>query len=80
MFIPKGTILLPNMWGIAHDPEIYADPDEFTPERFLRTDAHGQLELDPDVFDPITLLFGYGRRYALFTGPYQTCRAYAYAR
>jgi cytochrome P450 len=38
--------------GMAHDPETYADPFEFRPERFLGS----RPELDPDF------TFGFGRR------------------
>ncbi|KAJ7190886.1 cytochrome P450 oxidoreductase [Mycena pura] len=52
-FIRKGTIIINNLWAIAHDPEHYEDPMAFKPERFLG-DAP---ELDPSVF-----IFGFGRR------------------
>ncbi|XP_031267203.1 cytochrome P450 81Q32-like [Pistacia vera] len=32
--IPRGTMLLVNMWAIQHDPKIWEDPTEFKPERF----------------------------------------------
>ena len=44
----------------ARDPKIYHDPETFNPERFLKD---GQL--DPDAFDPATIVFGSGRRYAI---------------
>ncbi|KAI7757062.1 hypothetical protein M8C21_021044 [Ambrosia artemisiifolia] len=33
--IPKGTRLLVNLWKIHRDPNIWSDPFEFKPERFL---------------------------------------------
>jgi cytochrome P450 len=66
-FIPRGTLIIANAWAIMHDPEVFEEPDEFRPERFLRTDAQGQLELNPDVFDPATAVFGYGRRCAVLS-------------
>ncbi|KAI0683658.1 cytochrome P450 [Cerioporus squamosus] len=56
--IPAGSMIVPNVWAIAHDPRHYPDPFEFRPERYL-TDA-GTLR--PDVLDPRSFMFGYGRR------------------
>ncbi|KAF9044304.1 cytochrome P450 [Panaeolus papilionaceus] len=56
-FIPKGTIVMGNSWAILHDPEIFDDPEEFIPERFLKDG-----KLDPSVRDPSTAAFGFGRR------------------
>ncbi|KAF8545559.1 cytochrome P450, partial [Imleria badia] len=30
-----GTVVLTNLWSMAHDESKYLDPDKFTPERFL---------------------------------------------
>lgn len=40
-----------------HDPEVYADPDKFNPERFIRDG-----KLDPSIRDPFNFAFGFGRR------------------
>ncbi|KAI0331347.1 cytochrome P450 [Cubamyces sp. BRFM 1775] len=56
--IPEGAIVLPNIWAMLHDPEVYPEPDAFRPERFLALDG----ELNPDVPDPSSMAFGYGRR------------------
>lgn len=40
-----------------HDPDIYKDPYEFRPERFIRDG-----KLDPNVTDPFAFVFGSGRR------------------
>lgn len=34
-FIPKNTVILPNIWAVHHDVKIWKDPDNFRPERFL---------------------------------------------
>ncbi|KAH9051796.1 cytochrome P450 oxidoreductase [Lactarius vividus] len=52
-FIPKGSLVMSNLWRIANDPEIYEDPGTFRPERFLGA----QSALDPHAF-----VFGFGRR------------------
>ncbi|VDC01476.1 unnamed protein product [Peniophora sp. CBMAI 1063] len=36
-FVPKGTIVIPNIWKLHREPTVYgADSDEFDPKRFLR--------------------------------------------
>jgi cytochrome P450 len=52
-FIPKGAVLLPNIWAFTHDPETFHEPMTFKPERFLGPTS------EPD---PHTLVFGFGRR------------------
>ncbi|KAI0784185.1 cytochrome P450, partial [Abortiporus biennis] len=54
-FIPKGTVVIANIWAILCNPIDYPDPESFNPERFLKDD-----KLDPTVRDPSTLTFGYG--------------------
>ncbi|KAI2466346.1 putative cytochrome P450 oxidoreductase OrdA-like protein [Annulohypoxylon bovei var. microspora] len=55
-FIPKGSMLLANVWHFTHDPDVYHDPMAFKPERFLETDGRVP-EPDPHMF-----VFGFGRR------------------
>ncbi|CAL5087211.1 unnamed protein product [Urochloa decumbens] len=33
--IPAGTTAMVNMWAITHDPDVWAEPAEFKPERFV---------------------------------------------
>lgn len=33
--VPEGTTAMVNMWAIARDPEVWRDPLEFMPERFM---------------------------------------------
>uniref|UniRef100_A0A8D1BTB8 Cytochrome P450 2U1 n=1 Tax=Sus scrofa TaxID=9823 RepID=A0A8D1BTB8_PIG len=53
--IPKGTIILPNLWSVHRDPAIWEKPDDFYPNRFL--DDQGQL-IKKESFIP----FGIGKR------------------
>ncbi|OSC99371.1 CyP450 monooxygenase [Trametes coccinea BRFM310] len=55
--IPKGTLVVANIWWYLHDPERFPEPDVFRPERYLKNG-----KLDPDSFDPADIAFGYGRR------------------
>jgi len=57
-FLPKGSIIMPNIWSILHNEEDYPEPELFNPSRFL--DADGKL--NPNVRDPATAAFGFGRR------------------
>jgi cytochrome P450 len=62
MFIPKGTICLPNVWHLNHDPEIYGETAEhFDPARHL--DANGDIAPGPpDAKEEGHMSFGFGRR------------------
>ncbi|KAE8727250.1 Cytochrome P450 78A4 [Hibiscus syriacus] len=56
MLIPANTTAMVNMWAITHDPNVWNNPLEFKPERFLEADVDvrgGDLRLAP---------FGAGRR------------------
>ncbi|KAH9942871.1 cytochrome P450 [Amylocystis lapponica] len=52
--IPKSTVVIPNVWAIAFEPNEKYDPHAFIPERFL----------DPiqSIPDPATWAFGFSRR------------------
>ncbi|KAF9054666.1 cytochrome P450 [Panaeolus papilionaceus] len=53
-FIPKGTVVIPNVWSILNDPEIFPDPSKFDPDRYLN---------NPSLRSPVEAgFFGYGRR------------------
>jgi fraxetin 5-hydroxylase len=59
--IPKGTRLLVNVWKIQHDPDIWTDPFEFQPERFLTSKK--EIDVKGQHFELIP--FGSGRRMCL---------------
>lgn len=54
--IPKGSLVIPNIWKMTHDPRTYKNPMEFNPDRFLQA---GERLPEPD---PKDLCFGFGRR------------------
>lgn len=33
--LPKGTVVMPNIYALHHNPAYWPDPDSFKPERFL---------------------------------------------
>ncbi|KAI8019734.1 Cytochrome P450 78A5 [Camellia lanceoleosa] len=55
-FIPGGTTAMVNMWAITHNEQVWSEPNEFKPDRFLEDDVAimgSDLRLAP---------FGSGRR------------------
>ncbi|KAI3821099.1 hypothetical protein L1987_08656 [Smallanthus sonchifolius] len=59
--VPKGTRLWVNIWKIHHDPQIWTDPFEFQPERFLT--SHKEIDVKGRHFE--LMPFGSGRRICL---------------
>ncbi|KAF8037420.1 hypothetical protein BT93_B0350 [Corymbia citriodora subsp. variegata] len=58
--IPKGAKLLVNVWAIARDPDAWAEPLAFRPERFLPGGEKPNVDVKGNDFDLIP--FGAGRR------------------
>ncbi|MBN3295255.1 CP21A hydroxylase, partial [Amia calva] len=46
-FIPKDTVVIPNLYGAHHDPQLWSDPYCFRPERFLGEGASSSRLLLP---------------------------------
>ncbi|TFK64018.1 cytochrome P450 [Pluteus cervinus] len=60
-FIPKGSIVVVNAWGINNDPKVFPNPHEFRPERFL--DPSGTADVIPEgTRNQGHVSFGFGRR------------------
>ncbi|KAG1879755.1 cytochrome P450 [Suillus subluteus] len=55
-YIPKGSLIMPNIWFMLNDPQAYANPSQLNPERFLAKDGK-----EPET-EPRTICFGFGRR------------------
>lgn len=58
--IPKNATLLVNVWAIARDPAVWADPLEFRPARFLPGGGYESIDVKGNDFEVIP--FGAGRR------------------
>ncbi|PWA97366.1 cytochrome P450 82A2 [Artemisia annua] len=56
--IPKGTRLMVNLWKLHRDPNVWSDPDQFQPERFLTSNK--DIDYQGQQYD--YLPFGSGRR------------------
>ena len=54
--VPKDTMIIPNLYAVHHDPELWVDVDRFNPERFLSDDKKSIIK--PEAFIP----FSIGRR------------------
>ncbi|KAG2314293.1 hypothetical protein Bca52824_017415 [Brassica carinata] len=61
-YVPGQTILLVNVYAIMRDPDLWEDPDEFKPERFLTSSRSSEQEeeIKEQAFKYIP--FGAGRR------------------
>uniref|UniRef100_A0A8C2WS39 Steroid 21-hydroxylase n=1 Tax=Cyclopterus lumpus TaxID=8103 RepID=A0A8C2WS39_CYCLU len=46
-FIPKNTVIIPNLFGAHRDPAVWSDPSSFKPERFLEGGGNSTRALLP---------------------------------
>ncbi|KZT33273.1 cytochrome P450, partial [Sistotremastrum suecicum HHB10207 ss-3] len=61
IFIPKGTMIIPNTIGILYNREEFPEPEVFNPYRFL-TSKGNEYTLRKGVHNPLDTAFGYGPR------------------
>ncbi|KAF9077201.1 cytochrome P450 2 Le.CYP2 [Rhodocollybia butyracea] len=54
--IPKGCVIIPNIWAMNRDPNVYSEPNKFIPERFLDSQS-GPFTSINDIY-----AYGFGRR------------------
>ncbi|KAJ7350031.1 cytochrome P450 [Mycena albidolilacea] len=59
LLIPKDSLVIPNLWKMAHDPARYTNPMAFDPSRFLANWEGNGKKVEQD---PADICFGYGRR------------------
>lgn len=58
-YIPKNTTLLVNVWAIGRDPDVWPNPLQFDPDRFL-SEKNMKIDMWGNDFELIP--FGAGRR------------------
>jgi cytochrome P450 family 2 subfamily U polypeptide 1 len=56
--IPKDTLIIPNLHAVHYNPDIWGDPENFRPERFLSEDGNGKTVKRNDAL----LAFSAGKR------------------
>ncbi|XP_076467192.1 cytochrome P450 2J5-like [Babylonia areolata] len=42
--VPRGTLVVPNLRSLHYDPDLWGDPENFRPERFLAEEGSGEEE------------------------------------
>ncbi|XP_052235369.1 cytochrome P450 2U1-like [Dreissena polymorpha] len=60
--ILKDTAILPNIWGIHHDEDVWGDPWDFRPERFLCAEDGKKLLPADHKFMKTLIPFSVGKR------------------
>ncbi|KAF8883527.1 cytochrome P450 [Infundibulicybe gibba] len=60
MRVPKGSLVIANIWAMLRDESLYPNASEFIPERFMNLDQ--MAEGGREKMDPRNYIFGFGRR------------------
>ncbi|TFK84725.1 cytochrome P450 [Polyporus arcularius HHB13444] len=55
--IPEGAMMMPNIWWMTQNPELYSEPERFFPDRFLQMSPE-----EAEQKDPRNVVYGFGRR------------------
>ncbi|KAK1219493.1 hypothetical protein PQX77_017782 [Marasmius sp. AFHP31] len=63
--LPRGSTVVPNIYGMTHDPEYFDDAESFKPERFLQSEFGTKQGVDDSAFrrsatGANTVMFGAG--------------------
>ncbi|TGJ86889.1 hypothetical protein E0Z10_g1858 [Xylaria hypoxylon] len=62
-FLPKGTTVFVNVWGLHHDETVNPDPDRFNPDRYEgRTRPAAEYAASADYESRDHYTYGFGRR------------------
>ncbi|KAK7047634.1 hypothetical protein VNI00_006402 [Paramarasmius palmivorus] len=56
--IPANSVVISNVWAILHDENLYPEPFEFNPDRYIR---NGKIDTTVEE-NPTFAAFGFGRR------------------
>ncbi|XP_030850604.1 cytochrome P450 2U1-like [Strongylocentrotus purpuratus] len=56
--IPKGTVIVANLYAVLYDPKVFPEPDKFNPSRFI--DDEGRVKTS--LIERAHSQFGIGRR------------------
>ncbi|CAL1706645.1 unnamed protein product [Somion occarium] len=59
--VPKGATVFMNMWGIFRDEEVFENPEEFNPDRYMKSKFGTKPGADTTGFRE-DIIFGSGRR------------------
>ncbi|TPX32875.1 hypothetical protein SmJEL517_g04074 [Synchytrium microbalum] len=59
--IPKDSMVIPSFWFALHDPDVYPNPDDFDPERFLNPKGFEANAVEGRNY----MVFGCGNHYCL---------------